>query len=179
MRKSSAFAGAFSVGHSPSRFARGNAPVGDLVVSGGRPTRLPSARPMPSATHTRNAWLVRLCTLTAFVLSLSWVSLAQAAAPMCGMRAETIAAPPIGTPASSDSVSAGSPCNDRSPLRLANAPQRDAPEKLSIPELPIRALPILPRLAACPIVGRVSPALPEHELLATGFARSIDRPPRV
>ena len=139
----------------------------------------PPARLMPSATHTRNAWLVRLCTLTAFVLSLGWVSIAHAAAPMCGMRAETIAAPPIGTPASSDSVSAGSPCDERSLLRLANLPQRDAPEKLSLPELPIRALPILPRLCACPSAGRVSPALAEHELLATGFARSIDRPPRV
>lgn len=133
---------------------------------------------MPAATHTRNAWLARLCALTAFVLSLAWSSLAQAAAPMCGTRAESIAAPPIGTPASSDSVSAGSPCDDRSPLRLANLPQRDAPEKLTITELPIRALPIRPRLAPCPIATRVSSALPEHELLATGFARSIDRPPR-
>lgn len=134
---------------------------------------------MPSAIQTRNAWLVRLCTLTAFVLSFGWVSVAHASAPMCGMRAETIAAPPIGTPTSSDSLSAGSPCDYHSPLRIANAPQRDAPEKLSIPELPIRALPLLPQLSPCPIAERVSPALPEHELLATGFARSIDRPPRV
>lgn len=133
---------------------------------------------MPSAPQTRNAWLVRLCTLTAFVLSLGWASIAHAAAPMCGIRAETIAAPPIGTPASSDSVSAGSPCDAQSPLRLANVPQRDAPEKLSLPELPIRALPLLLQLSACPIAGRVSPALAEHELLATGFARSVDRPPR-
>jgi hypothetical protein len=119
-----------------------------------------------------------LCTLTAFVLSLAWVSSASAAAPMCGVRAQSVAAPPIGTPASSDSVSAGRPCDDPSPLRLANTPRRDAPEKLTLPELPIRALPILARLAACPLFGRVSSALPEHELLATGFARSIDRPPR-
>jgi len=97
---------------------------------------------------------------------------------MCGIRAETIAAPPIGTPASTDSVSAGSPCDGQSPLRLANVPQRDAPEKLSLPELPIRALPLLPRLSACPIAGRVGPVVAEHELLAAGFAHSIDRPPR-
>ena len=98
---------------------------------------------------------------------------------MCGMHAQTVAAPPIGTPASSDSLSAGGPCDERSPLRVANAPRPDAPEKLSFPELPIRALPIFPRLAASPVSGRVTPAFPEHELLATGFARSIDRPPRV
>ncbi|HYP75262.1 MAG TPA: hypothetical protein VER12_04895 [Polyangiaceae bacterium] len=134
---------------------------------------------MPSAIHTRNVWLVRLCALTAFVLSWAWVSSASAAAPMCGMRAQTVAAPPIGTPASSDSLSAGGPCDERSPLQLANTPRPDAPEKLNFPELPIRALPIFPRLAASPVMGRVTPALPEHELLATGFARSIDRPPRV
>ena len=121
---------------------------------------------------------MRLCTLTAFVLSLGWVSSAAAAVPMCGMRAQTIAAPPIGTPASSDSVSADGPCDERSPLRVAGVPQRDAPEKLSFPDLPIRALPILPRIGVCPAVARVSTAASEHELLATGFARSIDRPPR-
>jgi len=123
--------------------------------------------------------LVRLCALTAFVLSLAWVSIASAAAPMCGMRAQTVAAPPIGTPTSSDSLTAGNPCTERSPLSIANTRQRNAPEKLSLPELPIRALPILPRLAACPISMRLSPAFAEHEVLATGFPRSIDRPPRV
>jgi len=139
----------------------------------------PAARLMPPATHTRHDWLVRLCTLTAFVLSLGWASSAAAAVPMCGMRAQTIAAPPIGTPASSDSLSAGGPCDERGPLSIAGVPQRDAPEKLSFPELPIRALPILPRIAACPVAARVNTAAAEHELLATGFARSIDRPPRV
>ncbi|HEY0467731.1 MAG TPA: hypothetical protein VGC79_26200 [Polyangiaceae bacterium] len=133
---------------------------------------------MPSATHTRHAWLVRLCTLTAFVLALAWVSSAAAAVPMCGARAQTVAAPPIGTPASSDSVGAEAPCDARSLLQLTGTPPREAPEKLSFPELPIRALPILPQLVGCPVAGRVNTALPEHELVATGFARSIDRPPR-
>ena len=138
----------------------------------------PAVRPMRSATHTRHDWLVRLCTLAAFVLALGWVSSASAAAPMCGVRAQTVAAPPIGTPASSDSVSAGSLCDEHSPLRLAGVPQRDAPEQLNFSELPVRALPILPRLSACPVAARVNTAALEHELLATGFARSIDRPPR-
>jgi len=122
--------------------------------------------------------LVRLCTLTAFVLSLGWVSTAAASVPMCGTRAQTVVAPPIGTPASSAAVSAGSQCDETTLLQLTGTPRRDAPEKLSLPELPIRALPILPRIAACPVASRVNTALPEHELLATGFARSIDRPPR-
>lgn len=147
-------------------------------MSAGRPTTLAPARPMPSATHTRNTWLVRLCALTTFVLSFAWVSSASAAVPMCGMRAQTVAAPPIGTPASSDSVSAGGPCDERSPLRVAGVPQRDAPEKLSFPELPIRALPSLLRIPACAVTARVNTAASEHELLGSGFARSIERPPR-
>ena len=75
-------------------------------------------------------------------------------------------------------MSAGTPCDARSLLRVGNAPPREAPEKLSLPDLPIRALPLLPGLAECPVAGRVNTALPEHELLATGFARSVDRPPR-
>ena len=134
---------------------------------------------MPSAIHRRNVWLVRLCTLTAFVLSLGWVSIALAAAPMCGARAQTVIAPPIGTPASSDAVTAGGPCTERGLLRVAGVPQREAPEKLSFPEFPIRALPILPRLCSCPVAARVNTAASEHELLASGFARSIDRPPRI
>ncbi|HKO50060.1 MAG TPA: hypothetical protein VJV79_20155 [Polyangiaceae bacterium] len=134
---------------------------------------------MPSATHTRSDWLVRLCTLTAFVLTLAWVSSASAAVPMCGMRAQTVAAPPIGTPASSAAVSGGGPCDQRWPSSIAGTPQRDAPEKLSLPDLPVRALPILPRISPCPVAARVNTAATEHELLATGFGSSIDRPPRV
>jgi hypothetical protein len=97
---------------------------------------------------------------------------------MCGLRAQTIAAPPIGTPASSDSLSAGAACDESSSLPVANTRQREAPEKLSLPELPVRALPILPQLFAHPVMQRVNTAVLEHELLTTGFARSIDRPPR-
>jgi len=130
-------------------------------------------------THSRRDWLVRLCTLTAFVLSLGWVSSAAAAVPMCGVHAQTVAAPPIGTPASSDALSAGCPSDDGSPIRAAGVPQREAPEKLTLTDSPIRALPVLPRIADCPVTARLSSAAAEHELSATGFARSIDRPPRV
>src|SRR5882757_6681557 len=67
---------------------------------------------MPSATHSQHVWLVRLCTWTAF-----------AAAPMCGIHAQTVAAPPIGTPTSTDALSAVNPCvDDRVPLRALGAP---------------------------------------------------------
>jgi hypothetical protein len=63
-------------------------------------------------------------------------------------------------------------------LRAAGIPNREAPQKLVLPELQVRALPVLRPLASAPLIGRLSAALPEHELCATGFARSIDRPPR-
>lgn len=136
---------------------------------------------MPSPTRPQHEWLVRLCTLTAFVLALAWVSDAGAmsAVPMCGVYAQTVVAPPIGTPASSDAISASDACQPRDLLRAIGVPQRDAPEKASLSqELPPRALPVLPSFSECPVLGRASTAAPEHELLATGFARSIDRPPR-
>ena len=142
---------------------------------------LAPVRTMPSVTRSQHTWLVRLSTLTAFVLALGWVSNAAAttAVPMCGRYAQTIAAPPIGTPASSDAISAGEPCQVRDLLRAVGVPQRDVPEKYaSALELPTRALPVLPRLPDCPESSRVSPAARAHELPATGFARSIDRPPR-
>jgi hypothetical protein len=97
---------------------------------------------------------------------------------MCGVRAQTVAAPPIGTPTSTDSLDAENPCTENAPLRAAGIPNREAPEKLTFVELQVRALPLLPRLAATPLTGRLSAAAPEHEICATGFARSIYRPPR-
>jgi hypothetical protein len=135
---------------------------------------------MPSATNSQHVWLVRLCTWTAFVLALSWASSAFAAAPMCGIHAQTVAAPPIGTPTSTDALSAVNPClDDRVPLRALGAPNREAPSQLSLPELPIRALPLLPHFGPCSAAARLSSAADEQDVPATGFARSIDRPPRV
>ena len=133
---------------------------------------------MPSANSSQRVWLVRLSTLLSFVLSLGWASSALAAAPMCGVHAQTIAAPPIGTPTSTDSLNADNPCDESAPLRAAGVPNREAPQKLTLPDAPVRALPVLPRLAPAPLTGRLSAAAAEHELCATGFARSIYRPPR-
>jgi hypothetical protein len=135
---------------------------------------------MPSAIsyqHVGRVWLVRFSTLLTFVVSLGWAHSAFAAVPMCGVHAQTIAAPPIGTPTNTDSLN-GSPCEENAPLRAAGVPNREAPQKLVLPEAPVRALPVLPRLARAPLTGRLSAAPPEHDLSATGFARSIDRPPR-
>jgi hypothetical protein len=135
---------------------------------------------MPSATHSQHVWLVRLCTLTAFVLALGWAPNAFAAAPMCGIHAQSVAAPPIGTPTSTDALSAVNPCaDDRVPLRALGAPNREAPSQLSLPELPIRALPLLSHFGPCPADARRSSAAAKQDIPATGFARSIDRPPRV
>jgi hypothetical protein len=133
---------------------------------------------MPSANSFQRVWLVRLSTLLSFLLSLGWAQSALAAAPMCGVHAQTVAAPPIGTQASSDALNADDPCDESAPLRAAGVPNRDAPERLSFSDLPERALPVLPRLAPAPLSLRLSRAAAEHELCATGFARSIYRPPR-
>jgi hypothetical protein len=134
---------------------------------------------MPSANSSQRVWLVRLSTLLSFLLSLGWASSAFAAAPMCGIHAQTIAAPPIGTPTSTDALSAVNPCvDDRVPLRALGAPNREAPSQLSLPELPIRALPLLPHFGPCPAGARLSSAAGKQDVPATGFARSIDRPPR-
>jgi hypothetical protein len=97
---------------------------------------------------------------------------------MCGARGQSIAAPPIGTPTSDDALSAGTPCDRAGALRVVGIPEREAPQQLSFYELPIRALPILPRVAPCPVTARISPVAAEHALIAPGFARSVDRPPR-
>lgn len=132
---------------------------------------------MPSAISSRQVWL-RLSTLLSFVLALGWAQSAFAAVPMCGVHAQTVAAPPIGTPANDDALRADNPCLGSAPLSAAGVPNREAPRKLAFFELPERALPVLPRLAPAPLVSRLSAAPPEHELCATGFARSIYRPPR-
>jgi hypothetical protein len=119
-----------------------------------------------------------LSFVAAFVVTLGWGSSAFAAVPMCGIHAQTIAAPPIGTPTSTDSLNAENPCTESAPLRAAGIPNREAPEKLAFVELQVRALPVLPRLAPSPLAGRSSAAAAEHEICATGFARSIYRPPR-
>ena len=152
---------------------------GSWLCDGGVRLDSPTAQGMPaSIPYSRHVWLVRLCTWAAFVLSLGWAASASAAVPMCGARGQSIAAPPIGTPTSDDALSAGAPCDDAAPLRAVGMPQHDAPQQLAFYELPVRALPVLPCVAPSPISARLSPAAAEHELLATGFARSIDRPPR-
>jgi hypothetical protein len=131
---------------------------------------------MLSAKNSRHVWLVRLCTVTAFVLSLGWAHSAFAAVPMCGSHGQTVAAPPIGTPANDAAVS---PCaEDSAPLRAAGVPSHESHKELSFPEQPTRALPVLPRFGPCPVGARLSTAAAEYDVLATGFARSIDRPPR-
>ena len=135
---------------------------------------------MPSVNRSQRVWMVRLSTLLSFVVALAWASSAFAAVPMCGVHAQTVAAPPIQLPTSTDEVRATNPCEGGSPLQLTTTPYRghEAPQQLVLPELPLRALPPVLRLAPSPICARVSPAVAEHLLVATGFARTIERPPR-
>jgi hypothetical protein len=97
---------------------------------------------------------------------------------MCGARGQSIAAPPIGTATRDDALSAGAPCELAGPLHALGLPQHEAPQQLSFYELPLRALPVLPRVVECAPGTLSLPPAAEHELATTGFARSIDRPPR-
>lgn len=171
--------GLLRAGDAPS----GNGGSGWAVVRGRRPAMLagvPATCPlaMSTALSSQHVWLVRLCTLGAFVLTLGWAPRAFAAAPMCGLRAQSIAAPPVGTPANTDSLSAPKPCEEGAPLRAAKEPQREAPRALSFPDQPLRALPIAPRFGPCAVTARLPAAAAESARLPAGFARSIDRPPR-
>ena len=134
---------------------------------------------MPTLRSPQHVWLARLCTLTALVLSLTWAPSVFAAAPMCGMHAQTIAAPPVGTSTNTDSLSAPKPCDESGPLRAAGAPNREGPRELSFPDQPTRALPSHAPFGPCPVSARLPAAAAQQALLALGFARSIDRPPRV
>ena len=135
---------------------------------------------MPSVKRTQRVWMVRLSTLLSFVVALGWASSAFAAAPMCGVHAQTVAAPPIQLPTSSDEARATNPCDDGFAWQLTTVPYRghEAPQPLVLPELPLRALPSVVRLAPSQMSARVSPAVAEHQLVATGFARLLERPPR-
>src|SRR5882724_4851691 len=100
---------------------------------------------MHSDHRCQRLWM-RLSVVVSFVLTLGWVQGAIAAVPMCGVHAQTVAAPPIGTPASSDVLNADCPSDEAALLHAAGAPNREAPEKLVLPELQVRALPTQPRL---------------------------------
>jgi hypothetical protein len=133
---------------------------------------------MAPANSSQHQWWASVCALLTFLVLLGWGNSAFAAAPMCGVHAQSVAAPPIGTPANSDVLNADNPCDERAPLRAAGLPQRKSPQPLAFLELEERALPVLPRVCRSPLIGRLTAAPVEHELCATGFARSIFRPPR-
>lgn len=135
---------------------------------------------MPSVNRSQRVWMVRLSALLSFVVALGWASSAFAAVPMCGVHAQTVAAPPIQLPTSTDEARATNPCDEGFALQLTTTPYRghEAPQQLVLPELPLRALPWQTRLAPSPLGARISPAVAEHQLVATGFARTIERPPR-
>ncbi len=78
---------------------------------------------MPSANCPQRVWWMRLSPLLSFLLALSWAQSAFAAAPMCGVHAQTVAAPPIGSPTSTDSLNVENPCEQSAPLRAAGVPE--------------------------------------------------------
>jgi hypothetical protein len=132
---------------------------------------------MTRLVNTRTLW-VRLCALAAFSCALLVGRGAFAAAPMCGEHAESIAAPPIGTPTSTASLHAERPCSALTLMLDQSAPDRQAPQKVTIEPAPDRVLPVLSAFVACPVLARL-PA-PSAETLPAPQRRlpSVYRPPR-
>jgi hypothetical protein len=115
------------------------------------------------------------CLVAALVLMLSPGAFATTLVPMCGERAETIAAPPPMRGAVDTSISA--PCNAPAELALdpmapSRAPDLAAPQE-SAPRLP----PLYYRLPRRPgaALGIAEAKLGGER---PGFSRGLDRPPR-
>jgi len=133
---------------------------------------------MPTSIKGQRMLWVRLCALASFLILLSMSEQAFAAVPMCGVHAQTVAAPPIGTPTDSAVLKGDAPCNSVAPLRVGTAPDREPPQPLSLPELPIRALP-LNAVCAPPQAVRRLGYDPNKLVIPPAFTgQSIYRPPR-
>jgi hypothetical protein len=113
--------------------------------------------------------------VAALVLMLSPQAFATTLVPMCGERAETIAAPPPMRGAVDTSISA--PCN--APVELAVdpiAPSR-TPDLAAPQESPPRLPPVYYRLPRRPGAA-LEIADAQRGGDRPGFSRGLDRPPR-
>lgn len=133
---------------------------------------------MPSSIRIQRVLWVRLCALAAFLLALTGTSQAFAAVPMCGVHAQTVAAPPIGTPTDSAVLKGDAPCDARAPLHIGAAPDREPPQKLSLPDFPIRALPFDAKVVAAAATLRLSLPPTDHAAPPAFTGQSVYRPPR-
>ena len=133
---------------------------------------------MTDPSRMRTFWL-RLCALAAFSCVLLIGRGAHAAAPMCGERGESIAAPPVGMPTPTSTLHAERPCDALTLILDQETPQRRAPRPLTFEPAPDRAMPVVVLLAPAPEVARIAAGQSSDQLTPNLFARSLYRPPRV
>jgi hypothetical protein len=132
-----------------------------------------SPRPKP-LDRSKFGRLVLGCLMAALVLVLSPAAFATTLVPMCGERAETVAAPPPMRASNDGSIS--DPCS--TPFELASGPATPARSPEAVPaELAPRVPPVYYRLprSAQPV------RLLDGDAFGCprpGFTRGIDRPPR-
>jgi hypothetical protein len=115
------------------------------------------------------------CLVLVLVGLLSPTAFANALVPMCGARAESVAAPPPMRASSDASIDA--PCSSPAELLKAPGTPKRTPDQVAQLEAP-------QRLAA--LYYRLPPSSPAHVLLTAssagaeraGFRRGLDRPPR-
>jgi hypothetical protein len=136
-----------------------------------------TAHPPPSRrTRARVGRLLLGCLTAALVLLLSPAAFATAFVPMCGERAETVAAPPP-MRASSDAEIANLPCPAPQELLTRSHEPARTPESAA----PLDLMPRLPALYyRVPRPDQPS-AIRFIDVTGTArsaFAREIERPPR-
>jgi hypothetical protein len=134
---------------------------------------------LPPSSRACRAQLGRLllgCLMATLVLLLSPAALATTFVPMCGERAESVAAPPP-MRASSDAEIVSPPC--QSPQELftrSNEPAR-TPDSAASLELTPR-LPALYYRLARPVQPSTIRFVVEPGSERSAFVRQIERPPR-
>lgn len=132
---------------------------------------------MTDLVRPRAFWQ-RLLALAAFACALLAGRGAQAAAPMCSEHAESIAAPPIGTPASNAALKAERACDALTLMLDQKAPERQAPKKVTFEPVPDRVLPVVRSLSSPPLLVRLSAPAAEDFSPPEPLSRSVYRPPR-
>ena len=137
----------------------------------------PAASSRIRGRRSRHPWqrlaLVYLCAFVALLTSRA--SFALTLAPMCGVHAETVAAPPISR-AAEEVPLAPKPCNDKRDRRFEAREQVPLPPQTPHVDVVPRLPPLRYRLPPAPRALRPVEFVVAGE--RPGYQRIIERPPR-
>jgi hypothetical protein len=124
----------------------------------------------------RRRALRRAAQLLAFFTALLAVSSAWAAAPMCDVQGQTIAAPPPLAPAETGEIRSVAICNPLDKLTLG-APLPDRSSSGAFADAPPRVLPIAWLLPVLPVSARQRLDASTSVAARPGYAPSVFHPP--